>query len=183
MTTVDLLLTLGGKLADVLVTSLNRRGSKEDKKELSDLVQEYTQVKKTYLEIQTLLHSYNQAIAQSFVKGSIQEIFHLCSYQAYLTAEQNYLAFQQHQVTHTILDSFKLLSVSVTTRTEKRDDLGWTGTTHYQEAEAYTREKWITFYRNGAQTKDDVINHYFLVREHESWKVDSSLVFVKAPNT
>jgi len=79
VTTVDLLLTLGSKLADVLILVLNKRLNKKDKQDAQQLVDQYNQLKQAHLQISAVVKAYNESISKALVTGNLQSLYQLCT--------------------------------------------------------------------------------------------------------
>lgn len=45
------------------------------------------------------------------------------------------------------------------------------------QAEAHTRERWLTVYGTGTRVEQDVVNHYGLHFTDGGWRVDSTRVY------
>ena len=73
--TVDLLLSLGSKIADILMLLLNKRVSKSDREEAQRLVEQYDQLKQAHLQITSIIEQYNQGIVKALATGNLQDLY------------------------------------------------------------------------------------------------------------
>ena|GEM_PF-2939074 len=179
ISTVDELLKLGGKIADIVTIILNRRATTEEQKQTRAIVEQFNQIRRTHLDIRTLVEEYNRKIGQAFLQGNVQALFPLCTHQGFKEIEQLYAANTQSEIVYQELVAFDLLSVKLMTQM-------WTETSpvsaqviSQQWAEAYTCEKWMTVYQTGAKRLQEVVNRYQIARQDETWKVHHSEVFTK----
>jgi hypothetical protein len=184
MTTIDLLLSLGDKIAGILTLLLmNRRFSKEEEREARELVQQYDQIRETSLQLQLLIQQYNQAVETMLTEGGPQEVFPVCTYRGYQQVQRLFDSLVQYGTGHQRLEQMKVLSVVLTTHTVEELELGSTNEAARQSAEVYTREKWTAFYRTGVSSEQEVVNCYRLIRLNGDWKIDASEAFTRAaPN-
>lgn len=179
ISTVDELLKLGGKIADVVTVLLNRKATLEEQKQAQAAVQQFNQLKRTYLEIKTLVEEYNRRLGQAILQGGVHALFSLCTHQGFKEVEQLYAGSVQYQVSHQELVAFDLLSVKLITQTWTEESPVSAKVMSQQWAEAYTYEKWITVYQTGAKSEQEVINRYQILRQDESWKIHHNEVFSK----
>jgi len=175
--TVDLLLVLGGKIADVLTLLLSKRTSNEDKQQARDLVQQYNQVKEAHVQLRSIIRQYNEAIEKMLARRTPQELFPLCTYQAYQEAEQLYNSLMANQISYQRLDRLEVLSISLTTATVESLRFWSTDSVAQRNAQAYTWETWITIYQNRSRQEQEVVNCYYLIWSQGSWKIQGSEVF------
>jgi hypothetical protein len=179
VTTIDLLISLGIKIADIMPLLLNKKASPEEKQQAQELVEQCNQIKETHLQLQAVVQQYNQAMERMLVKGGPQELFPFCTYEEYQRVEQQYNSCIQHQINYQKLDGLEILSIDLTIQTLEEFRLDAVKKASYQRANVYTRERWINLYQNGARLEQDVINCYKLVRSNKGWKIADSEIFAK----
>ncbi|MBN1889178.1 MAG: hypothetical protein JW850_14390 [Thermoflexales bacterium] len=180
MNTLDLLLVLGGQVADILKMLLSRKITKDEQEQVQALVQQYNQVKEAHLQIQSLVQQYNQGFVRGITIGDMGELFPFCTHEGYQQAEQLYDDLVQNQVVSQTLLKLDILSVSLITQTVEEVSFASVNVANYQQAKAYTYEIWATAYQNGTRVEHDTINCYQLVRIDNTWKMDDSEAYVKA---
>lgn len=180
MTTIDLLLSLGGKIADALVISLRKRGNKKEKQEAEKLIAEYNTLKTAHAQISVLLRNYNAAVEGMVVRGNPQRAFEFCTPEEYQWVRRLFDQLDQNQVSEQRLERLEVLSVGLTRQTIEELTMGSAGIVTQLRAEAYTVEKWTTTYWTGGRVTQDVVNCYQLFRESGRWRVASSQVFIRA---
>lgn len=182
MTTIDLLLTLGAKIAELLVTVMSQRGAAEgDKTEASRLVQEYKQLQQMYRSLQTLVQRYNQCFERVRVPGAFQELYRLCTPEHYARLYQEYQPVLTNQARpFTTLSHMQILSVSIETHTSHAWTFASGNPASHQHAMVYTRERWMHHHDGGQRKEQDVINCYQLTAADGTWRVSGNEVFTKA---
>lgn len=179
MTTIDLLLSLGGKIADALVISLRKRGNKKEKQEAEKLIAEYNTLKTAHAQISALLLNYNDAVEGMVVRGNPQRAFEFCTSEEYQRVRRLFDEMVQNQVSEQRLERLEVLSVGLTRQTMEELSMGSAGIVTQLRAEAYTVEKWTTTHWTGARVKEDVVNCYQLIRLNGRWRVASNQVFTR----
>jgi hypothetical protein len=180
MTTIDLLLSLGDKIADVLMVLLKKRGNKQEKQKAEQLLVEYDTLKSVYTQISALLRNYNGAVEGMVAMGNPQEAFEFCTSEEYQRVRRLLDNLVQNQVSEQRLDCLEVLSVGLTRQTMEDLSMGSARVVTQLQAEAYTIEKWTTTYWTGGRVRQDVVNCYQLIQENGRWRVASSQVFIKA---
>ncbi len=183
ISTVDELLKLGGKIADIVTILLTRKASKEEQKQVQLAVEEFNRLKQIHLQIRTLLEEYNKGLGRATLNGGVQALFPLCTHHGFKRTERIYAANTKGQVSYEELTEFELLSVKLVSETRHETSLMSTKAADLQWAEACTSEKWIVAYQTGAKCAVEAINRYQLVWQEEGWKVNSSEVFSKDAST
>jgi hypothetical protein len=180
LTTIDLVLALGTKLAEILTIVLKKRATQEEKVQAQQLVQQYDWLKRTHLQIGSILRDYNEGLARGYARGDIEEAFPLCTYHGYKEAGERFAAHVRSQTSQQLLEHFELLSVSLTVETVQDLALTMSNKVSQQRAEAYVREKWLTVLGTGARVAQDVVCCYRLLLVGNQWKIDVCEVFVRS---
>lgn len=144
MSTVDELLKLGGKIADIVTIILNRKLTQEEQKQTRTLIEQFNQISQTHSHIKSLVDEYNRRIGQAFLQGSIQLLFPLCTYQGFKEIEKWYITNIQSDVSYQELLALDLLTIKLMTQTSSETDLVSAKMISQRWAEAYTYEKWVT---------------------------------------
>ena len=179
ITSIDLLLALGGKIADILALLLQKKLAKEEKEQVELLLQEYNQIKEAHRQIKSVLLAYNQGLAQAVTRQSdLQKLFPICTYKQFQRIQLLHRQYTQSQITAQVLEGFNLLSINLITVTERRQNALEADVTTGNRAEAYAYEQWVNVYQTGQRQEQRVVNYYSLARE-DTWKVDKSVVFVQ----
>lgn len=179
ISTVDELLKLGGKIADIVTIILNRRATAEEQKQTRAIVDQFNQIKRTHLDIRTLVEEYNRKIGQAFLQGNVQALFSLCTHQGFKEIEQWYVANIQSEIVYQEVVAFDLLSVKLMTQTRTETSPVSAQMISQQWAEAYSCERWMTVYQTGAKQLQEVVNRYQIARQDEIWKIHHCEVFTK----
>jgi hypothetical protein len=177
ISTVDELLRLGGKIADLVTILLSRKASKEEQKQLQATLEQFNDIRQTHAQFDALLREYNTKLGQAPLQNGVQLLFPLCTHRGFKEAEQIYAAMQQQQVSYQELVDFVLLSVKLFDQSVKVTGLASTVVTDQRWADAYTYERWITAYQTGDKRELEVVNLYQVVWQDDSWKVNTSRVF------
>jgi len=180
LSTVDELIRLGSKIADIVTVLLSRKATQEEQKQAQAAVQQFNQLKRAHLEIKTLLEEYNRIFGQAILtQGGVQALFSLCTHQGFKEAEQLYVANMQYQVSHQELVAFELLSVKLVTQISTEVSSSSTKEVHQQWAEVYTYEKWITVYQTGRKAGQEMVDRYQIIWQDGSWKIHHGEFFGK----
>jgi hypothetical protein len=182
MNTIDLLLILGGKIADVLSILLNRRMSNQEKRQAQELLQRYEQIKQAHEHIRDVIRQYNSALERMLAQGATQDVFPFCTYQTYQEVEQLHQLLVRNQVSYQSLEALEILSIDLTTQTVEELQIGSVNAKTHRRAKAYTHERWLSVYQNGANLTQDVINCYQMVWRQGAWKIAGNEVYVKDSN-
>lgn len=180
MTTIDLLISLGEKLADVLVILLKKRISKKEKEEAEKLIRQYNQLRESHLDISSVLHQYNQGIVRAISTHQLQDLFPICTHRGYQRIERLYNNYLKGGINQLILDKLDVLSINITTYEVKEMKFVSSDESSYQRAQAFTREVWISSYSDNTRNTQDVINKYWLILEGNTWKIEGADVYVKS---
>lgn len=180
MTTIDLLVSLGGKIADILIIVLKKRVSKREREEAKNLVKQYNQLRDSHVKIASVLHRYNQAIVRAIATHQLQDLFPICTHRGYQRIERLYNNYLELGINQLLLDELEVLSINITTYEVKEMGYVSSDESSYQRAQAFTREVWITAYSNGTRNTRDVINKYWLMLEDDAWKIETADVYVKS---
>lgn len=176
--TVDLLLSLGNKLSDVLLLLLNKRLDQTQKAEAQQLIDQYKRLQECYQQLRMVVEQYNHAIENIFTAGNLEAIYPFCTYEQYQNITRFYYTAQEHQISYQKLDILEILSVDLTTQVTETENSFTSSVVNTQYATVYARESWVTFYQNGSQNKQSVVNVYHLRYVEDAWKVANLEVFV-----
>lgn len=182
MNTIDLLLTLGSKIADILSLMLNRRMSNQEKQQAQELLQRYEHIKRAHEQIQEIIRQYNDALERMLAQGAPQDVFPFCTYQTYQEVEKLHQLLVRNQVSYQKLEALEILSIDLTTQTVEDLQLDSVNAKKNRRAKAYTHERWLNIYRNGTKLTQNVINCYQLVWRQGAWKIAGNDVYAKDSN-
>jgi hypothetical protein len=181
LTTVDLLLTLGTKISDVVVLLLKGKANKQEQEEVQQLLKQYNQIKDSHLQVTYALNAYNTAVANSIVSRNLADLFQVCTHRGYEHAEQLHKYYIERQ-TNLRLEKIEILSVNLYTYSVEEMKFDVVTQNKNQRAQTYTLEKWTSIDSTGGRDTTEVINRYWLLLENEKWKVDNVEVFSTVNN-
>ncbi len=177
ISTVDELLKVGSKIAEIVTILLNRRATQEEQKRAQSALEEFNQLKEVHELIANLLQDYNTKLAQAWIHNGVGALFPICTHRGFKRVEWLYALMRRAQISHQALVSFELLTLNLITEFSKDANLISSRVKNQQHVVAFTAEKWLTLYETQAQVEQEVINRYYIVWDEERWKIDSSDVF------
>jgi hypothetical protein len=177
MSTVDLLLVLSGKLADVLSLLLEKRFNRAARQEAENLIREYRELQKTHAQISNVISKYNAAVESMLVRGSPHEVFPFCTSRGTKQVEHLFRSLVSNAVSYEHLNELEVLSVNLVTEKIEERKLGKKSLQSKHMARAYTRENWTTIFKNGDKTSQDVANCYSFLLRNNHWRIDNNETF------
>jgi len=180
MSTIDILLSLGGKIADVLMLFIKKGAGKQEKETAETLIKQYNQLKENQEQIEDTVKNYNQGIIQAITSRSVEPLFHLCTPQGYEHVKQLYSQYLGQGIRSLVLEDFEILSVNLLTHKVETQKAGSLSEISDHHAHVYSRGKWISIYSKGPRDTSDVINRYLLILENGNWKIDSAEVYTRS---
>lgn len=180
MNSIDLLLSIGDKLTDLLLLLFKKRMSKSEKDGAKKLIEQYEGLKKNHLAISSVLHRYNRGLSDAIHTRSLKNVFDVCTHQVYQRAVMQNDGYIQHGVVQMRLDKLEILAVNIITHIVKEANFSSVEDAYYERAIAYTEELWHYYFSDGSYDIHDVINRYSLVLENGGWKIENSDVYVKS---
>ncbi|RRR70709.1 MAG: hypothetical protein EI684_12780 [Candidatus Viridilinea halotolerans] len=173
MSTLDLLLELGGKLADLTNTLTKRRPSKAEEQQLVQVSSQYKELLNQYVILQNIIQVYNASLGNSDMRA----IYNVCTHEFYNRAAEYIRNMANHQVIKMDLKHIQFISLNLTRNTKEVIRFSNVEANIETQAEVYAHEKWILFYSNGAQEPSYAINKYILIWSEGGWKLANSQVF------
>lgn len=158
--TIDLLINLGDKMADML-SEEEKRGAAGSPAE--QVIEQYARARTVYSEISTLVQLFNQRVAENFDQSSAEPLRDLLTAGAYTRIENNFREWRKAGIRTLKLDRYELLAVR---QPEAIGDeiVG-------RQAQAYTLEMWIFGREDGSSQKEESFNQYNLDRAETGWLI------------
>lgn len=177
ISTIDELLKVGGKIAEIVTILLNRKATQEEQKRAQSALEEFNQLKELHELIADLLQDYNTKLSQAWIHNGVGALFPICTHGGFKRVERLYTLMRRGQISHQELVSFELLTLNLITESSKGANLISSHVKNHQFVVAFTLEKWLTLYETQSQVEQEVINRYYIVWDKERWKIDFNNVF------
>lgn len=176
ITTLNLLLTLGNNLVELLKGVRGEMPNQEKERELRALVHGMEDVSAQHEQIHQVLEKLKGGMEQ-IVQDGPQRVAALCTSQGVNQILYLFHAYQANSVLRHRLDGWDLLGVELGGRSSRGIWAGTGRTASYEEAKAYTRSQWTTVFYSGDSTFQEVVNCYELLKSHGMWKVNRIEIF------
>ncbi|RRR70710.1 MAG: hypothetical protein EI684_12785 [Candidatus Viridilinea halotolerans] len=174
MSTLDLLLELGGKLADLTNTLTQRRLSKEEQ-QLVQFSAEYKDLMNVYGDVQRIIQFYNVSLANC----NMQNLHNICDHYTCKRAEEHIRNLHYQNIVKEDLGEIRFISISLTK--DNKEIIRFFGTEVHTgtKVEVYTQETWHIFCNDGSSKSEYPLNRYILALSDSGWKVTDSQVFTR----
>ena len=148
-------LACGRKIAETLASA------QPENKTLRQLADQYLELEKNNIEIQSLLHDFNLGVQGSFPAGGVQGMTSVCSAKGHALMQKKYTGWRQKGVKALNLVECNFLAYNLQADNASR-------------ARAFTFEKWVFVYENGEEVfTQGSIDRYDLVRQDDGWKMEN----------
>lgn len=181
MTSIDLLLMLGGKIADVLLSLLGKKATDKEKENAKNLIQQYQELNEAHTKISSVLQRYNHGLVHAVATRSLQELAILCTQNGFEHVESLYHSYVKQGISPSSLEQLEVLSINLANHKVQEVKFSSSNETTHQSAQAYTSETWVSHESDSSSRfSENVINRYWLLLEDSMWKIDKVEVFVKS---
>lgn len=176
ITTLNLLLTLGNNLVELVKGLRGIAPSQAKEREIRDLVHGMAHITEQHTQIQQVLGSLKGGMEHILQNGP-QSIAPLCTPQGYEQVRALFHAYRTHSVLRHTLNNWELLGVELLQRTGHPYWHSVGAKTKYEAARAYTRSQWTTSFLSGENASQEVVNCYELLHAKGEWKVNRIEIF------